>query len=85
MDFKDAYLQVDTLLKRWGENGIVMAGEAETDWIFKGHTVKGNKRSGTLILVDKITGEMRLFNAGRRRDRDVTRTAKPIDITEDYK
>lgn len=80
MDFKSAYLQVDKLLKKWGEKGVIMAGDSETDWIFKGHVVSNDNLSGSLILVDKSSGEMRLFNAGRRRDRDVTRTAKPITI-----
>ncbi len=82
MDFKSAYLQVDTLLKKWGEKGVIMAGDSETDWIFRGHVVSGDNLSGSTILVDKSNGEMRLFNAGRRRDRDVTRTARPVTISK---
>ncbi|MBR0455653.1 MAG: hypothetical protein IJJ01_03220 [Firmicutes bacterium] len=80
MDFKNAYSQADELLKKWGEKGVIMAGDSDTDWIFKGHVVPNDKLSGSLLLVDKNNGEMRLFNVGRRRDRDVGRTAKPITI-----
>ena len=83
MDYQDIYQKVDILLRTWGERGVSMAGDSETDWIFKGHEVNGDSLSGSLILVDKSSGEMRLFNAGRRRDRDVTRTAKLIDTVGD--
>ena len=80
MDFKSAYLQADELLRKWGEKGVIMAGESNADWLFKGHIVPDDDLSGSLILIDKGSGEMRLFNAGRRRDRDATRSAKPITV-----
>lgn len=80
IDFENVRLRVDDILKKWGEKGIVAAGDSGTDWIFKGHKISGDELSGSVILVDKSNGEMRLFNAGRRRDRDVTRTARPIKI-----
>lgn len=80
MDFNSAYKQADTLLKSWGEKGVVIAGETSEDWLFKGNDVPEDMLSGSIILIDKNSGEMRLFNAGRRRDRDAGRTAKLIDI-----
>lgn len=80
MDFKSAYKKADDLLKKWGEKGITIAGETAEDWLFKGNDVSGDMLSGSTILIDKNSGEMRLFNAGSRRDRDAGRTAKQIDI-----
>ena len=80
MDFETAYKQADTILKRWGAKGVEEAGEAESDWIFKGYATKGIA-SEAIILIDRSNGEIRIFNAGRRRDRDVTRTAKKIKIS----
>ena len=78
--FKDAYTQVNKLLKEWGEGGIDLAGETEKEWIFKGHVVKEDDLSGSCIIVEKDNGDMRLYNAGRSEDREVTYHAKQIDI-----
>ncbi len=82
MDFNSAYKKADAILKNWGEKGVTTAGEASEDWLFKGSDISGDMLSGSVILIDKSSGEMRLFNAGRRRDRDAGRTAKLIDIED---
>ncbi len=79
--FKDAYTKVNKLLAEWGEGGVDLAGETENEWIFKGHVVKDDDLSGSCIIVDKNNGEMRLYNAGRYEDREVTYNAKQIDIS----
>ncbi len=50
--------------------------------LFKGSDIPGDMLSGTVILIDKYNGEMRLFNAGRQRDRDAGRTAKLTGIED---
>ncbi len=81
MEFKDAFEQANELLTNWGENGVEIAGEAEDDWLFKGHVINGDDiLTGNLILVSKSDGSMRLYNAGRHKDRQSIRTAKVIDF-----
>ena len=82
MTFKEAFDKVNKLLLNWGENGIDIAGETEGEWIFKGHVVKGDDLSGSCVIVNKSSGEMRLLNAGRSEDREVTYTAKMIDLKD---
>lgn len=83
MTFKEGFETVDKLLKDWGEGGVDIAGETEDEWIFKGHVVKGDDLSGSCVIMRKNDGKMRLYNAGRYEDREVTYTAKLIDL-KDY-
>lgn len=79
MTFSEAYKKVDKMYFEWGMKGVALVGETENAWIFKSHVINGNDLSGGSVIVEKTTGEMRLFNIGYLEDRKVGYNAKIID------
>ena len=81
MKFEDAFNEANKVLTNWKENGVALAGEAEEDWLFRGHIINNDTiLTGTLILVSKEDGKMRICNTLDPRDNRAIRTAKVIEL-----
>ena len=63
MTFKEAYEKVNIFFNNAGIGDVAIAGESDSMWLFKSKTLKRDKRTPVVVVVERETGEGRRLRA----------------------